>query len=865
MLLVDEVDNNEAQCRHRAGHPVYAAHVDLGWEHLCKLVRADNRVEEDPPADSKHYASTVHIARAATRPEVRRQRREPHAQDTMGIVSVHGRHVTVATMKVIVKGGVWKNTEDEILKAAVSKYGKNQWARISSLLVRKTPKQCKARWYEWLDPSIKKTDWSREEDEKLLHLAKLMPTQWRTIAPIVGRTANQCLERYQRLLDQAEAQDGLGLTGSGEEAAPTAEDVRKLRPGEIDPDPETKPAQPDPIDMDDEEKEMLSEARARLANTQGKKAKRKARERALDDARRLAVLQKRREMRAAGIFTRVKKRVVGMDLNAEIPFEKQPAPGFYDTSEEAARTYDPPVRRNIRELKRQKRADEEEARKKREAAQVPRDRTDVIRRLREADTVTKRRKLELPEAQVSDAELEQIAKLGYAGQAARNLVSDDAAASDSLLGDYSALERVQRTPRSTHDTIMADARELRGRTETQTPLLGDETPRTEPGSTPLRGPGSTPLHGGATPTPLRTGATPTPYRDTLGLNSELGTPRHERAARAEAARALRSGLESLPAPKNDFDVVIDDDVPPEAPRALPAEDAAMRDARLQQEAAELAAREFAHRSQPVQRELPRPAFVDADALRAQLDSIEDDPAHRLVNAEYARLLAHDAAVFPLPGARVTPGSVLPPVDDAVAEAARAAVKRELAASLGMPGARADAVDDALRQRMDMSVIDDTLARVRADTATDEHGKRVPRAALDAHAYVAGCEAQLAKERAHFAELANAATKGERVLGKLLGGYQARSRMLAGCIRENAAGLGDRERTLCAFERLAVGENGAAADRYSRLEDEVQRLATAEALAQREYGELAALQSELTEAVESLETEIAMRQAEAALT
>ena len=44
------------------------------------------------------------------------------------------------------KGGVWKNTEDEILKVAVMKYGKNQWARISSLLVRKTPKQCKARW-----------------------------------------------------------------------------------------------------------------------------------------------------------------------------------------------------------------------------------------------------------------------------------------------------------------------------------------------------------------------------------------------------------------------------------------------------------------------------------------------------------------------------------------------------------------------------------------------------------------------------------------------------------------------------------------------------------------------------------------------
>lgn len=37
--------------------------------------------------------------------------------------------------------------QDEILKAAVMKYGKNQWSRIASLLHRKSSKQCKARWY----------------------------------------------------------------------------------------------------------------------------------------------------------------------------------------------------------------------------------------------------------------------------------------------------------------------------------------------------------------------------------------------------------------------------------------------------------------------------------------------------------------------------------------------------------------------------------------------------------------------------------------------------------------------------------------------------------------------------------------------
>jgi len=109
-----------------------------------------------------------------------------------------------------------------------------------------------------------------------------MPTQWRTIAPIVGRTPAQCLERYQRLLDEAESlqerSSELDLTGSmGHET------------------------RPDPVDMDEDEKEMLSEARARLANTQGKKAKRKARERQLEEARRLTALQKRKELKAAGI------------------------------------------------------------------------------------------------------------------------------------------------------------------------------------------------------------------------------------------------------------------------------------------------------------------------------------------------------------------------------------------------------------------------------------------------------------------------------------------------------------------------------------------------------------------------------------
>ncbi len=54
-------------------------------------------------------------------------------------------------------------------------------------------------------------------------------------------------------MDDAEqqAESDLGLTGVGD-SGPSADDVRRLRPGEIDPDPETKPARPDPVDMDED-------------------------------------------------------------------------------------------------------------------------------------------------------------------------------------------------------------------------------------------------------------------------------------------------------------------------------------------------------------------------------------------------------------------------------------------------------------------------------------------------------------------------------------------------------------------------------------------------------------------------------------
>lgn len=399
---------------------------------------------------------------------------------------------------------MWKNSEDEILKAAVMKYGKQQWARVASLLNRKSAKQCKARWNEWLDPSVRKVEWSRAEDEKLLHLAKLMPAQWRTIGPLVGRTAGQCQERYERLLDEAAMAAGGDVGAAAAEGGNEGMSARGLKPGEIDPHPETRPARPDPVDMDEDEVEMLQEARARLANTQGKKAKRKQREKALAEAKRLADLQKRRELKAAGLLSGQMKargrKGRDIDLGVEIPFHKPAPSGFHATREEDdkaeklrnQRLKDVDYRR-VTESQTHARDREAKERQKREESRLRSlERSNMQYVVAEVskrnDPLASRKRgiLSMPEPTIGDDELRRVAKAGDeendAMSAVSRAVGGGGSATDALLGDYSdrPLPTPMRTPAasaagsSRSEVIQREAMNLRTLSSGQTPLLGEE-------------------------------------------------------------------------------------------------------------------------------------------------------------------------------------------------------------------------------------------------------------------------------------------------------------------------------------------------------------------------------------------------------
>ena len=70
-------------------------------------------------------------------------------------------------IQAVVKGA-WTRDEDETLVFVIETYGQTHWAEIARKLGSRSGKQCRERWINHLDPDILKTDFTPEEDIKIV-------------------------------------------------------------------------------------------------------------------------------------------------------------------------------------------------------------------------------------------------------------------------------------------------------------------------------------------------------------------------------------------------------------------------------------------------------------------------------------------------------------------------------------------------------------------------------------------------------------------------------------------------------------------------------------------------------------------------
>lgn len=96
------------------------------------------------------------------------------------------------------KSGRWSSEEDEQLRRIVPFYGEKQWRKISLHMKGRTAIQCLHRWTKILKPGLVKGPWTEEEDRKLRDwVGREGPGKWSQCSSfIVGRSGKQCRERW---------------------------------------------------------------------------------------------------------------------------------------------------------------------------------------------------------------------------------------------------------------------------------------------------------------------------------------------------------------------------------------------------------------------------------------------------------------------------------------------------------------------------------------------------------------------------------------------------------------------------------------------------------------------------------------------
>jgi len=96
----------------------------------------------------------------------------------------------------------WTPENDALLCAAITKYDACNWKAIATLVPGRTHAQCLQRWAKVLKPGLKKGPWTTEEDAHLTQLVQSGEENWTDIAgSISGRTSKQCRERWFHHLD----------------------------------------------------------------------------------------------------------------------------------------------------------------------------------------------------------------------------------------------------------------------------------------------------------------------------------------------------------------------------------------------------------------------------------------------------------------------------------------------------------------------------------------------------------------------------------------------------------------------------------------------------------------------------------------
>jgi hypothetical protein len=101
--------------------------------------------------------------------------------------------------------------EDQLLIALVNRYGPNRWMEVSKEMRTRTARQCRDRWRRYLDPHLKCSEWTYEDDEKLKELYSVFGSQWKKIGELMGNRSDLSIKNRFFVLAHRWRENGISM------------------------------------------------------------------------------------------------------------------------------------------------------------------------------------------------------------------------------------------------------------------------------------------------------------------------------------------------------------------------------------------------------------------------------------------------------------------------------------------------------------------------------------------------------------------------------------------------------------------------------------------------------------------------------